>query len=128
MLPRKIASAVIQLFGYQSHDPNSPLVRDINGMAAMAMSSLQSAVDLFEVWSEDQARAVIARHREMDEEFQADLRRLMTYVMEDSRNIGFAISVALVIKSLERIGHCAQNLTEYAIFQAKGEDIRNQGP
>jgi phosphate transport system protein len=36
--------------------------------------------------------------------------------------------LVLVIKSLERIGHHAQNLAEYTIFQVKGEDIRNQNP
>jgi len=124
----RIASLVIQIFGNESSDPNSQLVRDVNGMGAMAMGSLQSAVEIFDVWSEEKARAVIARHRDMDEEFQSDLRRLMTYIMEDSRNIGFAISVVLVIKSLERIGHHAQNLAEYTIFQVKGEDIRNKNP
>jgi len=121
----RIAGLVIQIFGTESSDPNSQLVRDVNGMGAMAMCSLQSAVEIFDVWNEEKARAVIARHREMDEEFQSGLRRLATYIMEDSRNIGFAISIILVIKSLERIGHHAQNLAEYAIFQVKGEDIRN---
>ena len=48
----------------------------------------------------------------------------MTYVMEDARLIGFAINVVLAIKSLERIGHHAQNLAEYVVFQVKGTDIR----
>jgi phosphate transport system protein len=125
----RIAGAVIQLFGPESGgDPNTALVRAVNGMSALAMSGLESAVDLFEAWSEDKARAVIATYRAMDEQFQTDLRHLMTYVMEDARNVGFAISVVLVIKSLERIGHHAQNLAEYAIFQEKGEDIRSQAP
>ena len=122
----RIAGLVMQIFGNDSSDPNSQLVRDVNGMGALAMTSLQGAVELFDVWSEEKARAVIERHREMEEEFQSDLRRLMTYILEDSRNIGVAISVVLVIKSLERIGHHARNLAEYVIFQVKGEDIRSQ--
>jgi phosphate transport system protein len=119
---------VIQIFGSESSDPNSQLARDVNGMGVMAITSLKSAVELFDVWSEEKARAVIERHREMEEEFQSGLRRLMTYILQDSRNIGVAISLVLVIKSLERIGHHAQNLAEYTIFQVKGEDIRNQNP
>lgn len=121
----RIAGLVIQMFGSESSDPSSQLARDVNGMGTMAMASLQSAVELFDVWSEEKARAVIERHREMEEEFQSDLRRLITYILEDSRNIGVAISLVLVIKSLERIGHHAQNLAEYVIFQVKGEDIRS---
>ncbi|HUL12897.1 MAG TPA: phosphate signaling complex protein PhoU [Methylococcaceae bacterium] len=124
----RIAGLVIQIFGSETNDPNSQLARDVNGMGVMAITSLKSAVELFDVWSEEKARAVIERHREMEEEFQSGLRRLMTYILQDSRNIGVAISLVLVIKSLERIGHHAQNLAEYTIFQVKGEDIRNQNP
>ena len=122
----RIAGLVVQLFGHEGSDPNSQMLRDVNRMGDMALASLQHAVEVFDVWDEQKALAVIAGHREMDEEFQADLRRLMTYVLDDTRNIGFAISVVLVIKSLERIGHHAQNLAEYVIFQVRGEDVRHQ--
>ena len=39
-----------------------------------------------------------------DQEFQSALRRLITYMMEDPRTIGHAISVLFIIKVLERIG------------------------
>ena len=71
---------------------------------------------------------VIASHRDMEEEFQGDLRHLLTYVLEDYRNIGFAISVILVIKALERIGHHAHNLAEHVLFRVHGEDIRSRQP
>jgi len=123
----RIAGLVIELFGHES-DPNSQMLRDVNRMGDMAVASLQRAVEVFDVWDEAKALSVINSRREMDEEFQADLRRLLTYVLEDTRNIGFAISVVLVIKALERIGHHAQNLAEYVIFQVQGEDIRHQQP
>jgi phosphate transport system protein len=82
------------------------------------------AIDLFDQWDEDGAWAVIARHRQMEEEFQTDLRSLMASVMENARNVGFAISVVVALKSLERIGHHAHSLAEYALFNAKGEDVR----
>jgi phosphate transport system protein len=124
----KIANSVIQIFGTESSDPNSQLLRDVNIMGSMALTSLKSALEVFDLWNEEKARQVIQSHREMEEEFQSGLRRLLTYVMEDSRNIGFAVSVVLVIKALEHIGHHAQNLAEYVIFQVKGEDIRHQSP
>ena len=124
----RIAGLVIQLFGHESSDPNSQMLRDVNRMGEMAVTSLRNAVEVFDVWDEAKALQVIECHREMDEEFQADLRRLLTYVLEDTRNIGFAISVVLVIKALERIGHHAQNLAEYVIFQVQGEDIRHKQP
>jgi phosphate transport system protein len=122
----RIAGLVIHLFGDEGSDPNSQMLRDVNRMGELAVNSLQHAVEVFDVWDEAKAIKVIDGQREMDEEFQADLRRLMTYVLEDTRNIGFAISVVLVIKSLERIGHHAQNLAEYVIFQVRGEDVRHR--
>ena len=124
----RIAGLVMQLFGHEGSDPNSQMLRDVNRMGDMALTSLRHAIEVFDVWDEAKAFRVIANHREMDEEFQSDLRHLLTYVMEDSRNIGYAIGVVLVIKALERIGHHAQNLAEYVIFQVQGEDIRHQQP
>ncbi|MFM8332154.1 MAG: phosphate signaling complex protein PhoU [Candidatus Methylumidiphilus sp.] len=124
----RIAGLVIELFGEEGSEPNPKMLRDTNRMGEMAITSLRQAVELFDVWDEDKAHAVIANHHEMDEEFQADLRRLLTYVLEDTRNIGYAISVVLVIKALERIGHHAQNLAEYVVFQVRGDDIRYQQP
>ncbi len=125
----RIAGLVIQLFGERRlGDPNSKMLRDVDRMGCMALLSLRQAVEVFDVWDEAKALRVIATHREMDDEFQSDLRHLLTYVLEDTRNIGYAIGVVLVIKALERIGHHAQNLAEYAIFQVRGEDIRHLQP
>jgi phosphate transport system protein len=120
----RIAGLVIQLFGSEGGDPNPALLRGVNKMGELAVANLRGALDLFEVWNEEKARRVVAGYKDMDEEFQADLRLLITYVIEDARNFGYAISVVLVIKALERIGHHAHNLAENVVFQVKGEDIR----
>lgn len=124
----RIAGMVIQLFGSEGSEPNSQMLRDINRIGNLALTSLRNAVEIFDVWDEEKAMQVIENHREMEEEFQSDLRHLLTYVLEDYRNIGFAISVILVIKALERIGHHAHNLAEHVVFQVHGEDIRSQQP
>jgi phosphate transport system protein len=124
----RIAGLVIQLFGTEGSDPNTQMLRDVKRIGEMALSGLQSAVEIFDIWDEEKALRVIESRREMEEEFQADLRHLLTYVLEDSRNIGFAISVVLVIKSLEGIGHHAQNLAEHVVLQVHGEDIRSVQP
>jgi phosphate transport system protein len=124
----RIADLVIQLFGTEGGDPHRQMLRDVNRFGDMAMSGLRGSVEIFDVWDEEKAWKVIENHHRMEEEFQADLRRLITYVLEDYRNIGSAISVVLVIKALERIGHHAHNLAEYAVFQVYGEDMRGQQP
>jgi len=103
-------------------------LRDVHRMGEMALTSLWQAIEVFDRWDEAKAQRVIENHCEMEEEFQSDLRHLLTYVLEDTRNIGYAIGVVLVIKALERIGHHAQNLAEYAIFLERGEDVRHRQP
>lgn len=124
----RIAGLVIHLFGGESSNPNSQLVRDVHRVGGLALTALQNAIEVFDVWDEAKAHQVIECHGEIDQEFQSELRRLMTYILEDSRNIGFAIHVMLAMKSLERISHHAQNLAEYVIFQVQGQDIRHQPP
>lgn len=124
----RIAGLAIQIFGPEGGDPNIRMLRDVNRMGEMALTSLWQAIEVFDQWDESKARQVIENYREMDEEFQSDLRHLLTYVLEDTRNIGYAIGVVLVIKALERIGHHAQNLAEYAIFLERGEDVRHLQP
>ena len=123
----RIAGLVIHLFGQEGSDPGRQLLRDVHRMAGLAVGALQDSLKVCEEWNEAKARQLLDAYRELDEEFQSELRRLMTYVMEDARNVGYAITVVLVIKSLERIGHHAQNLAEYVVFQVRGADPRAGG-
>lgn len=120
----RIAGLVLQLFGPDANAPANHLSRDVIKIGTMAADSVRTALEVFEGWNDEKAREVIEAHREMEDEFQAGLRRLMTFVLEDSRNIGAVIGVVSVLKSLERIGHHAQNLAEYVIFEVRGEDVR----
>ncbi|MBM4200495.1 MAG: phosphate signaling complex protein PhoU [Gammaproteobacteria bacterium] len=124
----RIARTVIQQFGSGSRDVSRQVMGHVAGITNMAIDSLQDALKLLESRSEEQAEALIAKQRAIDEEFQSELRRLMTYVLEDARTIGPIISVMLIIKSLERIGHYAQNLAEYALFQIEGDARGAQHP
>jgi phosphate transport system protein len=124
----RIANTILQIYGAEGLDPNDQLLRDVHVMGAMAVDALEKALELFDRLDEKAARELILGRQEFEEEFEAGLRRLMTYVMEDSRNIGFAVNMVLALKALERIGAHAQNLAEFVIFQVKGKDIRHQNP
>jgi phosphate transport system protein len=122
----RIASIALQVYGSGGSDPSEHLLRDVHVMGALVVDALAKALRAFDILDEALAREVISSQGQIEEEFEAGLRRLITYVMEDSRNIGFAVSVILAIKALERIGAHAQNLAEYVIFQVKGMDVRHQ--
>ena len=123
----RIADLVLEHFGDNTSGHNNNfkrLAHDINRVGELALTGVQHAVELFDIWNEEKALAVIAIQAEMDGEFHSELRRVMTYVMEDSRNIGFAVGAVLLSKSLDRITHIARNIAQHAIFEIKGVDVR----
>ncbi|KTF06584.1 phosphate transport system regulatory protein PhoU, partial [marine sediment metagenome] len=53
------------------------------------------------------------------------IRALMTYIMEDSRQVSKVINIMWILRSLERIGDHAQNVAELVINYISGQDVRH---
>lgn len=107
---------------------SADLALELKEVGQLALANLRSALALFEVWNEEQALGVIEGHRQMDGQFQRELQRAMTCIMENKMELGLAVSFVLVAKSLDRITHHALNLAEYALFEMKGVDLRVMQP
>ena len=122
----RIANHVIQMYGNDTSDPSTHLLRDIRTMGKLSLRMLQDALDIFDNFDINRARVLAGGNVELDEEFQSSLRRLATFVLEDARNVGHTINVTLIIKALERVGEHARNMAEYVIYLVKGEDVRHQ--
>lgn len=98
------------------------LLDEVERMGALVLSHLDTAVGLFGQWDEEKARHVIAGHQQMDGDFQTELHRVMTCLLEESLDVKAAVRLVLVAKSLDRIIHHALNLAEYAMFEVYGGD------
>jgi Zn-dependent M28 family amino/carboxypeptidase len=59
---------------------------------------------------------VISRDADLDTEYSAGLRRLLTRAMEDARNVEVALEAAFVLKSLERIGDHGRNIARHVLL------------
>ena len=97
-------------------------------MSTLATRMLHDVLDALARLDVDKAIQVARGDTELDHEFQAALRRLSTYIMEDARNVGHIINVTFIVKSLERIGDHSKNIAEYVVFLVKGKDVRHVSP
>ncbi|MCG7935234.1 MAG: phosphate transport system regulator PhoU, partial [Candidatus Thiodiazotropha taylori] len=74
----------------------------------------------------DKALEVIEMDKKLYEDFRGSLRRLSTFIMEDSRNVGSVVDIVLALRALERIGGHAKNIGGFVIFLVTGKDVRHE--
>jgi phosphate transport system protein len=107
--------------------PSSELLRDVAPMGKLALELVEGSLRALTELDVEEALAVTRRDDELDGDFRAALRRLATFIMEDSRTVGNVIDSTFVLKSLERIGDHATNIAEHVIYLIRGKDVRHLG-
>ena len=118
-----ICERVVEL---NAEPPLKPYV-DMPHMARVVPEMLHEALDAFVAADADRAQRVIVRDRNVDAYYMQIFRELLTYMMEDPRNIFRATRLQSIAKYLERIGDHVTNLGEMVVFMVKGKDIRHGG-
>lgn len=108
---KKIARAVLTHAGR----PGPATARDALHLAQLAIDLLHLSLQAFDRLDAQLAVEVIARDRDLDAEYGAGLRRLLTRAMEDPRHFEVTLEAAFVLKSLERIGDHARNLARHVL-------------
>ena len=124
----RIARMTIDIYTSSNPPPGARLLSDAFRMSTLATRMLHDVLDALARLDVEKAIQVARGDIELDSEFQAALRRLSTYIMEDARNVGHTINVTFIVKSLERIGDHSKNIAEYVVFLVKGKDVRHVSP
>ncbi len=122
---KKIARFALASAGSQSGGPSRVMHRPLRHMAELASESMRVAVDALERGDARVAHEVARLDREIDQEFEAALRQLMTVAMERTRLLRPIFDTVFALKSLERIGDHAKNVAEHVVFLVSGTDIRH---
>lgn len=124
----KVARMAVRIYSGSGGRPGKKLLRDVKSMSKLALGMLEEALGALENSDVERAVGVVHGDSDLDNEFQSTLRALVTYIMEDSRNFGYAIDVVFAVKALERIGDHAKNIAEYVVFLVMGKDVRHTSP
>jgi phosphate transport system protein len=119
---RKISRLSIELHGEAEAAPMHQLYNDVRKMSRLALTMLREALDAFDRVDFAAATAVTERDSELDAEFQLALRELVTYVMEDPRQLRTTIQTVFLIKALERVGDHARNIATVVQRLPRRED------
>ncbi|HUP59412.1 MAG TPA: phosphate signaling complex protein PhoU [Thermoanaerobaculia bacterium] len=106
--------------------PLKPLV-DIPRLARIAQDMVRQSLDSFVRRDAALAREVIARDDEVDSLTEQSFRELLTYMLEDSKNISRAIRLTFIGKYFERMADGATNICEMVVYLAEGKVIKHSG-
>jgi phosphate transport system protein len=123
---RKIAKLTIHFFDSGKNPPGKEILQDIYNMAEFVDRMLQVSLEAFAELDLVKALDVIRTDEKLYEEFRSSLRRLSTFIMEDSRSVGHVVDIVLALRALERIGGHAKNIGGYVIFLVTGKDVRHE--
>ena len=102
-----------------------PRFNEIKAMVALVREMLSTSLDSFARLDGSKTVAVARQDEQVDEQFRAAMRQLITFMLEDPRTISMSLEVLFVAKAIERIGDHAKNIAEYVVYMVKGKDVRH---
>jgi phosphate transport system protein len=104
------------------------LIRGLQHMTTLVQSQVKSVLDAYAAHNLPAAMNVWKGDEEVDAICTSLFRELLTYMMEDPRNISFCIHLMFCAKNIERIGDHATNIAETVFYMIEGQQIQSPRP
>src|SRR5690606_1619604 len=95
----------------------------VKHMSGLILSQLKTALDAYSNRNPQAAIEVCNSDDEIDALYTSLFRELLTYMMEDPRNITQCTHLLFCSKSLERVGDHATNIAEAAYYLETGDHL-----
>ncbi|MBN4016667.1 phosphate signaling complex protein PhoU [Rhodospirillaceae bacterium AH-315-P19] len=119
-----VAKRVIAMDEYRT----VKLASGIPRMAALVTPMIKDVLDAYVARDVDRAIEVWNRDIEVDDMYLSLFRELLTYMMEDPRNITPCTHLLFMAKNIERIGDHVTNIAETVYFLVHGRRLREHRP
>ena len=124
-LAKSIAKRVIAMNGTVRV---KSVVIGVEHLAEIALEQLKSVLDAYALRDDAAAMTVRDRDEQIDALYTSLFRELLTYMMEDPRNITFCTHLLFCAKNIERIGDHATNIAEQVHYLVTGEQVVDERP
>ena len=111
----------------EGRQPTS-LFRGLEALAELALTQLKEVLDVYASRSVEKIGFVRDRDEQIDAMYTSLFRELLTYMMEDPRNITPCTHLLFVAKNIERIGDHATNIAETIYYIVTGEQMPPERP
>ena len=124
-LAKNIAKRALAISG-ENHP--KPLMTGLKHMVELALAQLKDVLDAYAERDAEKAIAVWSRDERIDAMYNSLFRELLTYMMEDPRNIGLCTHLLFAAKNIERIGDHATNIAEDVHYLVHGVALADDRP
>jgi len=124
-LGKNVAKRVVSVI--DGRQPTS-LFRGLEALADLALTQLKEVLDVYASRSVDRIGFVRDRDDQIDAMYTSLFRELLTYMMEDPRNITPCTHLLFCAKNIERIGDHATNIAETIYYIVTGDQLPAERP
>ena len=104
------------------------LITGLRHMVDLTARGLKDVLDAFTARDADKALQVWRDDEHVDDLYNSIFRELLTYMMEDPRNIGLCTHLLFGAKNIERIGDHTTNIAETVYYLARGVPLTEERP
>jgi phosphate transport system protein len=104
------------------------LMRGVERMTDLVLTQLKDVLDSYARRDTSKAIAVWRGDERIDAFNNSLFRELLTYMLEEPRNIGVCIHLVFCVKNIERIGDHATNIAETVHYMIEGQLLAESRP
>ena len=108
--------------------PPKPLMHGLRHMTELALRQLKNVLDAYSARDAEKALAVWHSDADLDALYNSVFREMLTYMMEDPRNIGMCTHLLFGAKNIERIGDHTTNIAENIYYLVTGATLPHERP